>query len=443
MKNNIAYYKDKYVGILGAGKSGLAAAKILINSNANIFVFDDHYPRPVSIKKSNWQNYKLWPWENLISVVVSPSIPTNNRLKHEAIKLAIKHKVKIINEIDLFFETKPRAKIIGITGTNGKSTTVSLLHHILNFNNIKCEIGGNFGHPACLIKDPGHEGVIILELSSYQLDGIKNLKLDIASIINITPDHIDFHETFDKYISSKLKIISCLNINGVLVFNLNDKFLKEIILSQKNTSIKLLEVDRSSGNKFINDNNYLKGRHNSINTSIAITIAKKLNIQESTIKSAIESFVGLPHRMEPIHISKKFKIINDSKSTNGESTSAALSSFDNIFWIAGGKPKSDGIGQAKKYLKKVNEVFLIGKSTSYFENEIKKSAPQLKINICFTLDKAIQDAIESVNRSKLNNCIILFSPSAASFDQFKNFEDRGNYLKKIIKRRFNVGVASK
>ena len=397
MKKNIVYYKDKYVGILGAGKSGLAAAKILINSNANIFVFDDHYPRPLSIKKSNWKNYKLWPWENLISIVVSP---------------------------------------------NGKSTTVSLLHHILNLNKIRCEIGGNFGYPACLINDPGHEGVIILELSSYQLDGIKKLKLDIASIINISPDHIDFHETFDKYISSKLKILSCLNINGVLVFNKSDEFLKEIIQSQKNTSIKLLEADESSVDEFINDNNYLKGTHNSINTSIAITIAKRLNIQESQIKSAIESFVGLPHRMEPIYVSKKFTIINDSKSTNGESTSAALSSFDNIFWIAGGEPKSDGIGHAKKYLNKVSEVFLIGKSTNYFENEIRKSAPQLKVNICFTLDKAIQDAIECANRSKLNDCIILFSPSAASFDQFKNYEDRGNYLKKIIKQKLDVGVAS-
>ena len=442
MKNNIAYYKDKYVGILGVGKSGLAAARILINSNANIFVFDDHYPRPLSIKKSNWKNYKLWPWKNLISIVVSPSIPTNNRLKHEAIELAIKHKVKIINEIDLFFETQPTATIVGITGTNGKSTTVSLLHHILNFNKIRCEIGGNFGYPACLINDPGHEGVIILELSSYQLDGIKKLKLDIASIINISPDHIEFHETFDKYISSKLKILSCLNINGVLVFNKSDEFLKEIIQSQKNTSIKLLEADKSSVDEFINDNNYLKGTHNSINTSIAITIAKKLNIQESQIKPAIESFVGLPHRMEPIYVGKKFTIINDSKSTNGESTSAALSSFDNIFWIAGGEPKSDGIGQAKKYLKKVNEVFLIGKSTSYFENEIRKHAPKLKVSISFTLDKAIQDAIECANRSKLNDCIILFSPSAASFDQFKNYEDRGNYLKKIIKQKLDVGVAS-
>ena len=233
-----------------------------------------------------------------------------------------------------------------------------------------------------------------------------------------------------------------MNINGVLVFNKSDEFLKEIIQSQKNTSIKLLEADKSSVDEFINDNNYLKGNHNSINASIAITIAKKLNIQEFQIKLAIESFVGLPHRMEPIYVSKKFTIINDSKSTNGESTSAALSSFDNIFWIAGGEPKSDGIGQAKKYLKKVNEVFLIGKSTSYFENEIRKHAPKIKVSISFTLDKAIQDAIECANRSKLNDCIILFSPSAASFDQFKNYEDRGNYLKKIIKQKLDVGVAS-
>ena len=180
MNNSIAHYKDKHVGILGAGKSGLAAAEILANSNANIFIFDDNNPRPSFIKKTHWQNYKEWPWKNLISLIVSPSIPTNNFHKHEAVELAIKHKVKIVNEIDLFFETNPKAKIVGITGTNGKSTTVSLLYHILTFNKVKCAIGGNFGYPACLINDPGNEGVIILELSSYQLDGIKKLNLDLA-----------------------------------------------------------------------------------------------------------------------------------------------------------------------------------------------------------------------------------------------------------------------
>ena len=225
--NNIIQYKNKYIGILGVGKSGLAAAKVLKNSDANIFVFDDYNPRPASVKRSNWKNYKLWPWENLTTLVISPSIPTNNSNKHEAIKLAFKNKVKIINEIDLFFDTNPKAKVVGITGTNGKSTTVALLSHILKFNNLKCVVGGNYGYPACLINDPGREGVIILELSSYQLDSSKTLSLDLASILNITPDHLDFHENFEKYISCKLKIINFLKFNGSFFFNKNDEMVKE------------------------------------------------------------------------------------------------------------------------------------------------------------------------------------------------------------------------
>ena len=143
--------------------------------------------------------------------------------------MAINNNVKIINEIDLFVETKPKAKIIGITGTNGKSTTVALLFHILKFNKIKCVIGGNYGFPACEIKDPGKNGIIILELSSYQLDGAKKLSLDLASITNITPDHLDYHETFYKYKLSKLKIINFLKENGTFILDVNNKLLNETL----------------------------------------------------------------------------------------------------------------------------------------------------------------------------------------------------------------------
>ena len=223
----INYYENKDVGILGAGLSGVAAAKILSNSKANIFVFDDKLDKPDFIRKKSWKNYKLWPWKTLTALVVSPSIPINAKNKHLAIQFAIKNKVKIINEIDLFFETKPEAKIIGITGTNGKSTTVASLYHILKFNKIKCVIGGNYGIPACEIKDPGKNGIIILELSSYQLEGTKKLNLEVASITNITPDHLEFHETFYKYKLSKLKIIKFLKTNGTFILNTNNKLLNE------------------------------------------------------------------------------------------------------------------------------------------------------------------------------------------------------------------------
>ena len=438
--NSIINYKNQDVGILGLGLSGLAAARVLLNSKANIFVFDDKKEKPSIIKKSNWINYNYWPWESIKTLVVSPGIPINNKEKHNAIKLAIDNKVKIINDIDLFVEIYPKAKIIGITGTNGKSTTAALLFHILKFNKIKSVICGNFGIPACSINDPGENGVIILELSSYQLDGAKSLSLDIATIINITPDHLDYHETFDRYVSSKLKIINFLKRNGIFIYDKSNKLLNKIIDANKYNSLKFSSVNEKEAKDFINDNNYLKGTHNAINASIAISIAKKLNIKDNKIELAIKRFEGLSHRMEPLYISSNFKIINDSKSTNGESTAAALKSFSNIFWIVGGKPKNDGIGQAKNFLDKVVEVFLIGNSTKYFSEEILKFNKKIPINECITLEKATILAIKKSKMSKLKNYVILLSPSAASFDQFKSFEDRGNQFKKIINQQIEQGI---
>ncbi len=438
--NSIINYKNQDVGILGLGLSGLAAARVLLNSKANIFVFDDKKEKPSIIKKSNWINYNYWPWESIKTLVVSPGIPINNKEKHNAIKLAIDNKVKIINDIDLFVEIYPKAKIIGITGTNGKSTTAALLFHILKFNKIKSVICGNFGIPACSINDPGENGVIILELSSYQLDGAKSLSLDIATIINITPDHLDYHETFDRYVSSKLKIINFLKRNGIFIYDKSNKLLNKIIDANKYNSLKFSSVNEKEAKDFINDNNYLKGTHNAINASIAISIAKKLNINDNKIELAIKRFEGLSHRMEPLYISSNFKIINDSKSTNGESTAAALKSFSNIFWIVGGKPKNDGIGQAKNFLDKVVEIFLIGNSTKYFSEEILKFNENIPINECITLEKATILAIKKSKMSKLKNYVILLSPSAASFDQFKSFEDRGNQFKKIISQQIKQGI---
>ena len=438
--NSIINYKNQDVGILGMGLSGLAAVRVLLNSKANIFVFDDKKEKPSIIKKSNWINYNYWPWESIKTLVVSPGIPINNKEKHNAIKLAIDNKVKIINDIDLFVEIYPKAKIIGITGTNGKSTTAALLFHILKFNKIKSVICGNFGIPACSINDPGENGVIILELSSYQLDGAKSLSLDIATIINITPDHLDYHETFDRYVSSKLKIINFLKTNGIFIYDKSNKLLNKIIDANKYNSLKFSSVNEKEAKDFINDNNYLKGTHNAINASIAISIAKKLNINDNKIELAIKRFEGLSHRMEPLYISSNFKIINDSKSTNGESTAAALKSFSNIFWIVGGKPKNDGIGQAKNFLDKVVEVFLIGNSTKYFSEEILKFNENIPINECITLEKATILAIKKSKMSKLKNYVILLSPSAASFDQFKSFEDRGNQFKKIISQQIEQGM---
>ena len=437
---SINFYENKDVGILGAGLSGMAAAKILLNSKANIFIFDDKKHKPNFIRKKSWKNYNLWPWKTLTALVVSPGIPINAKNKHLAIQFAIKNNVNIINEIDLFFQTKPEAKIIGVTGTNGKSTTVALLFHIFKFNKIKCVIGGNYGFPACEIKDPGKHGIIILELSSYQLDGAKKLSLDLATITNITKDHLDYHETFENYKLSKLKIINFLKENGTFILNAENKILNEMISKKKFKSVNLIKIKKDETNNYVNDNHYLQGAHNAYNSSIAVSIAMHLNINLEKIKLAIENFKGLPHRMEPIYISDKIKIINDSKSTNGESTAAALKSFENVFWIAGGQPKLGGIGEAKNFLNSVIEVFLIGKSTNYFCKEISKFKKDLPIHNCLTLEKATKLAFEKAAISNIKNYVILLSPSAASFDQYRNFEDRGNKFKEIVNQQLSESL---
>ncbi len=437
---SIDYYKNKDIGILGAGLSGMAAAKILLNSKANIYFYDDKKEKPDLIKNNSWKNYKFWPWNSLTAVVVSPGIPINAKKKHNAIKLAIKNKVKILNEIDLFVETRPKAKIIGITGTNGKSTTVALLFHILKFNKIKCVVGGNYGFPACDIKDPGKCGIIILELSSYQLDGVKRLNLDIASITNITPDHLEYHETFNKYKLSKLKIINLLKENGTFISNVNNKLVNKYLNKQKYKSINVIKIKNYLFNGYVNDNDYLRGSHNQDNGAIAISIARILNVTNAQIKCAIENFKGLPHRMEPLYISKRVKIINDSKSTNGESTAAALQSFENIFWIVGGQPKTGGIGDSRNFLDKVVEAFIIGKSINFFYKEIAKSRIDFPINKCFTLEKATEMAIKKGAQSNFKHYVILLSPSAASFDQFQNFEERGNKFKELVNKKFNESI---
>ena len=237
-----------------------------------------------------------------------------------------------------------------------------------------------------------------------------------------------------------MKIINFLNKNGIFVFENNNKLINQCLNYKKYNPANLMKVNSSEFESYVNDNNYLKGPHNLINASIAVSIARKLNINDKYIKLAIKSFKGLPHRMEPIYISDKIEIINDSKSTNGESTAVALESFNNVFWIVGGEPKSSGIGRSKNFLHKVVEVFLIGNSINYFAKEISKANKKLPLNNCSTLEKATKLALKKSITFKQKKCVILLSPSAASFDQFKNFEDRGNKFRIIVDQQLKKGM---
>ena len=414
-------------GILGLGISGKAAFKLLKKQNKNVVVFDDKL-KPNSKLKKYWENYVNWDWNKLSRIIISPGIKITGEKEHPIVKLAKNHNVKLQNEIELFFEQKPKSTIIGITGTNGKSTLASLISHILSENKIKNIVCGNFGNPACLV-NPFDENIVIVELSSYQLLSIPSLKIDFGIIINISNDHLDYHGDFDAYLNAKLRLIEAIKDNGYLVVNHKDIFLKKKII-QKIKSIHDVKVLNTCGIK-IKCNN-LFGEHNKILFEISFLISEKIGVEKSSIKSSIFNFLPLPHRMEVVYKSSYLKIINDSKATNGESASAALKSFQNIHWIAGGLEKNDGLGKAVKHLQNVEAVYLFGSSQKRFYKQLKETDFKKKIFLFNNLKELIQYLFAKISKLKNNKITILFSPAAASFDEYNNFEERGGIFKKEV-----------
>ena len=414
-------------GILGLGISGLAAFKLLRKQNKNVVIFDDKL-KPNLKLRNFWKNYVFWDWNKLSRIIVSPGIKICGKNRHPIVKLAETHKVELQNEIELYFEQKPKSIIIGITGTNGKSTLASLISHILSENKIQNIVCGNFGNPTCLL-NPSDENIVIVELSSYQLLSIPSLKIDFGIITNISNDHIDYHGNFDAYLNAKLRLIEAIKDNGYLVVNHKDVFLKNKI-KQKLRNINDVNVINTYG-KEIKCNNLL-GEHNKILFEISFLISKKIGVKTSSIKSSIFNFVPLPHRMEVVYKSSYLQIINDSKATNGESTSAALRSYENIHWIAGGLEKKDGLGKATKNLHEVEAIYLFGSSQKRFYNQLKETNFKRKIYLFNSLKKLMKYLFLKISKIKKNKVTILFSPAAASFDEFKNFEERGTIFRKEV-----------
>ena len=422
-----------FTGILGLGISGLAAFEFLRKKNKKVVIFDDKLKPNLKLKKY-WKDYISWDWDKLNRIIVSPGIKISGKNKHPIVKLAEKHKVELQNEIELYFEQKPSSIIIGITGTNGKSTLASLISHILSENKVKNIICGNFGNPTCLV-NPSEKMVVIIELSSYQLLSIPSLKLDLGVITNISNDHLDYHGDFDSYLNAKLRLIEAIRVNGYLVLNHQDIFLKNKI-TEKFKNIDKINILNTYG-KEIKCNNLL-GEHNKILFEISYLISEKIGVKSSSIKSSIFNFVPLPHRMEVIYQSSNIQIINDSKATNGESAAAALKSYQNIHWIAGGLEKKDGLGKALKHLQKVEAIYLFGSSKKRFYKQLKETNFKKQVFLFNSLEELMKYLFTKISKIKNKNATILFSPAAASFDEYKNFEERGAIFKEEVFKQVRV-----
>ena len=413
--------ENKSIGILGLGISGKSVFKCLEAVGSRVYAYDDNNSSDLLVTNPN-----KWPWYELDQIIVSPGIP----LTHPLIKKAKKLKIQINNEIDIFARSLPKAKVIGVTGTNGKSTTTSLLGHIISFNGFKVQVGGNIGKAASSLTDPGKDGFIVLELSSFQLETCNNLILDGAIILNITPDHLEWHGNLNNYYNSKIKIASFLKKDAPLIISSNDNLCKKatndlrdnhnvIIINEHN------KINHSSIKSFI---------HFKENLIASSKILSFLGISENKSLIAVNTFKGLPHRMEFFLKKEKITFINDSKATNAEATLKALEYYKNIFWIVGGVSKSGGIEPSLNYLGNVRKCFIIGKSKNEFFNILKN---KLECSISNTIEKALEEIFnETINLSE--EITVLLSPAAASFDQFENFEKRGQIFKKLVLKMWST-----
>jgi len=415
------------IGILGLGRSGIAAAASLIAAGAKVFAADDHkipadLPQSVCIKP--WTE---WPWERLELMVISPGIPHQYPIPHPAAEKARELGVAVVSEIEIAMRAAPAARVVGITGTNGKSTTTALTGHSLKQARVPVAVGGNIGDAACSINDPGPEGVIVLELSSYQLETTPSLAVDAAIVLNITPDHLDRHGGMAGYIAAKAKLPEALKPGGIAVFGAGDAHVKQLQAAASSAGQTVMNASAADAPKAARFNPALAGPHNAENAAAAALVLNFLGLDADAIAAGMASFAGLAHRMQPVAKAGQVTFVNDSKATNGVAAAKALLAFKNIFWIAGGQAKEDGLGAALDAVDSVTAAYLIGACAKDFAAALADKCPtSLHPDLRAATTAAFADAWVDGDQAT-----ILLSPAAASFDQFDNFAARGDAFASI------------
>ncbi len=405
--------------VYGLGLSGQSVIRFLKKKgNKNFKVWDDK--KKYLLKNFKAHNLKK-TCENVDFIVLSPGI---SLIKNKLLK---KFKKKIITDIDLFYLDNHRSKSIVVTGTNGKSTTCKLLAHLLKKNKFKFSLGGNIGVPILDVQY-SKNNFIIIEASSFQLSHSQFICPDFALFLNFTNDHLDWHGNMSNYLNSKLKIFSLQTKyqNAIVNKKFKDIFKKKKFLSRLNFP-KNKEYEKIK-NKIKND--YLNSNINDENMSFIYTFAKLLKIKDQTFIRCMKSFKGLPHRFEIFLRKKGVQFINDSKATSFVATQSALTSLKNIFWILGGLPKKGDKINLSKYKKNIKKCYLIGNNIDFFKKQIKG---KVIYSVTKNLKNSIIQIFKDIKCQKLSETSVLLSPSAASFDQFMNFEERGEEFKKLCK----------
>jgi UDP-N-acetylmuramoylalanine--D-glutamate ligase len=451
----VASLAGKRVALFGLGGSGVATARALIAGGAEITAFDDNARSVASAAEAGIStgDLRALDWRGIAALVLAPGVPLTHPTPHWSVKLAQAAGVEIIGDVELFCRerrrTAPKAPFVAITGTNGKSTTTALIAHILAAAGRDVQLGGNFGPPILGLEPPGTGRVHVIECSSFQIDLAPSLDPGVGVMLNLSPDHLDRHGTMADYAAIKERLVAA---SDVAVVGVDDNLSAAMadryeragrgrlvrISAHKPLSRglyaegpRLIEANDGSSRMVavIDGISTLRGRHNAQNAAAAVAAAKALGVEEAAIVAALKTFPGLHHRMEEVGRLGHVLFINDSKATNADATSMALASFQRIYWIAGGTSKEGGIATLDSFFPRIAKVYLIGKSAEEFGRTV---AGKLPVAMSGTLEEAVKAAAADASKDTHFEPVVLLSPAAASYDQFRNFEHRGDSFRTLV-----------
>lgn len=415
-------FANKRYAVLGLARSGLATVRALVASGAHVTAWDAkeeaRAQAPSEVTLADPLAIDLAGFDGM---VVSPGVPIN---RHPIADHARKAGVPIIGDIELFALARaelPAHRVVGITGTNGKSTTTALIHHILETAGIPSRLGGNIGLPILSQEALPEGGVYVLELSSYQIDLTRSLACDVAVLTNITPDHLDRYDGFADYAAAKERLFTLQHADQTAVIATGDDPSRMIASRVAHRLVRVSAHDIADQTLWPS----LQGPHNAQNVACAKAVARALGVDDEAIEAGLRSYPGLAHRMERVRERAGVLFVNDSKATNPTSTAPALAAYPVVHWILGGQAKADDLDACAPHFGHVKAAYTIGEAASMF-------AALLKPHMVVTQVDTLNAAVEAAARAALPGEMVLLSPACASFDQFRDFEARGDAFRALV-----------
>ena len=419
-------WSGKRYAVLGLARSGAATARALVAAGAEVVAWDADEAARTAVEGVAFADPVSIALSGFAGVVVSPGVPLN---RHPIATKAREAGVPIIGDLELFAQARadlPPHRVVGITGTNGKSTTTALVGHICETAGLPTRLGGNIGLPVLGQEPLPRDGVYVLELSSYQIDLTQSLDCDVAVLLNITPDHLDRYDGFESYAASKARLFAMQAKGHAAVIGIGDDA-SAAVAKQVARSGRAEDLTKIAPGVCMDQSRWpaLQGPHNAQNALAAIAACEALGIATAAIDAGLATFTGLPHRMEHVATRGGVAFVNDSKATNPDSTAPALAAFERIHWIVGGQAKTDDLDACRRSFGRVVRAYTIGDAGDRFATLLEREMPVTRSG---TLDAAVRAAFAAARSGET----VLLSPACASFDQFRDFEDRGEAFRRTV-----------